>query len=171
MYLLLVVVVYILFARYFVDWKRWREFYPTIQFYILCNLTYNFLFYQHTLWRYKAVTVSWLNHTLIELTFTFFIVPVVLFMYLQHFPQQTKNKLIYLCVWIGYFSAIEWLFEKKGLFVYENGWNGWWSLVFNIISFTILRLHFRRPLLALSLSLPIIIILLFFFHPELHELK
>jgi hypothetical protein len=99
MYLLLVVVVYILFAKFFVDWKRWKEFYPTIQFYILCNLLYNFVFYEHTLWRYKAVTVSWLNHTLIDLVFTFFIVPVVLMIYLQCFPKKRKKEIcIFRCV-------------------------------------------------------------------------
>lgn len=72
MYLLLVVVVYIIFAKKFVEWDRWQEFYPTIQFYIICNLLYNFLFYQHTLWRYKAITVSWLNHTIIDFTFSLF---------------------------------------------------------------------------------------------------
>lgn len=49
MYLLLVIVVYIVFAVKFVKWKRGKEYYPTIQFYIICNLLYNFLFYQHTL--------------------------------------------------------------------------------------------------------------------------
>ncbi|HYK75002.1 MAG TPA: CBO0543 family protein [Pseudoneobacillus sp.] len=170
MYLLLVIVVYIILAKIFIDWRRWKEFYPTIQFYIICNLLYNFIFYQHTLWRYKAVTVSWLNHTFIEIAFSFFILPVVLMTYLQYFPKG-KKKYLYIGVWIAYFSVIELLFTKKGLFVYENGWNGWWSLVFNSISFVIIRLHFVRPLVALTISLPIIIILLLFFHPALHELK
>lgn len=38
MYLLLVILVYILFAVYLVDWERWNEFYPTIQYFIICNL-------------------------------------------------------------------------------------------------------------------------------------
>ncbi|MHC0039596.1 CBO0543 family protein [Pseudoneobacillus sp. C159] len=171
MYLLLVVAVYVVFAKVFVDWKRWREFYPTIQYFIICNMLYNFLFYEHTLWEYKAVTIPWLNHTFIELVFTFFIVPVVLMIYLQYFPKERRKKFIYLGVWVAYFSLIEWLFEKKGLFVHENGWNLWWSTLFNLITFTLIRLHFRHPLKALVVSIPIIIILLCFFHPSLAELK
>ncbi|WP_442598506.1 CBO0543 family protein [Neobacillus sp. D3-1R] len=170
MYLLIVMVVYILFAKVFIDWKRWKEFYPTVQYYIICNLLYNFIFYQHTLWRYKAVTVSWLNHTIIEIAFSLFILPVVIMMYLQYFPKGRK-KYFYIGIWVAYFSVIEWIFTKKGLFVYENGWNGWWSLLFNVISFVIIRLHYKRPAFAMMISIPIIIILLYFFHPALHELK
>jgi hypothetical protein len=170
MYLFLVIGVYILFAKIFVDWKRWKEFYPTIQFYIICNLLYNFVFYQHTLWRYKAVTVPWLNHTLIEISFTFFIVPVVIMIYLQYFPKGNR-KYLYVGIWVAYFSFIEYLFEKKGLFVYENGWNFLWSTFFNLIAFTIIRVHHKNQLAALIISIPLIILLLLFFHPTLQELK
>jgi hypothetical protein len=171
MYLFLVVGVYIFFSIKFVDWKRLKEFYPTIQFYLISNLLYNFVFYQHTLWKYKAVTVPWLNHTLIEITFTFFIIPVVLMIYLQYFPTGKRKKYIYLGIWVTYFSVLEFLFQKKGLFLYENGWNIWWSILFNFITFTLIRIHHKKPLVALCVSVPIIVVLLFFFHPSLHELK
>ncbi|MGD6896249.1 CBO0543 family protein [Bacillus infantis] len=170
MYLLLVILVYILFAVYLVDWKRWNEFYPTIQYFIICNLLYNFLFYNHTLWSYHAVTVDWLNHTLIELAFTFFVLPVVLMIYLRFYPKG-KKSFAYIAIWIAYFTALEYVFYKKGLFIYENGWSIIWSGVFNIILFTMVRLHSIKPKLALALSLPIIIILLCFFHPDLKDLK
>jgi hypothetical protein len=170
MYLLLVLVVYIIFAKIFIDWKRWKEFYPTVQFYIICNLLYNFIFYQHTLWKYKAVTVSWLNHTMIEIAFSLLVIPVALMIYLQYFPKG-KKKYLYVATWVAYFSVLELLFIKKGLFVYDNGWNGWWSLLFNMITFIIIRLHYKRPLLAILVSIPIVIILMLFFHPSLNELK
>ncbi|WP_226086737.1 CBO0543 family protein [Mesobacillus sp. S13] len=171
MYLLLVIVVYIIFAKKFVKWHKWKEYYPTVQFYIICNLLYNFLFYQHTLWKYKAVTVDWLNHTLIEIAFTFFIVPVVLMIYLEYFPKERLRGLLYVLIWVAYFSGIEYLFEAKGLFVYENGWNAWWSVLFNIITFTVVRIHYKNALAAFLISAPIIAVLLLFFHPALHDLK
>ncbi|SFB13224.1 MULTISPECIES: CBO0543 family protein [unclassified Bacillus (in: firmicutes)] len=169
MYLLLVVAVYIFFAKYFVDWKRWEEYYPTILYFIVCNLTYNFVFYDHTLWMYKAKS-GWLNHTIIDLVFSYFIIPVIIMIYLRFFPTG-RRKYIYLVAWIAYFSVIEWLFAKKGLFVYENGWNLKWSIMFNIIMFTLLRVHFKKPILALALSFPIIVVLLIFFHPPFSHLK
>ncbi|MEO2078418.1 MAG: CBO0543 family protein [Bacillus sp. (in: firmicutes)] len=170
MYLVIVVVVYFIFAKVFVDWKRWKEFYPTIQYFIICNLAYNFIFYNQTLWAYKAVTVQWLNHTIIELVFTFFIIPVVIMIYLQYFPKGKKG-IIYIVVWIAYFSIIEYLFYKRGLFLYDNDWGLIWSSIFNTIMFIILRLHYKNPLAAMLCSIPIIAILLFIFHPMLHDLK
>ncbi|WP_328824241.1 CBO0543 family protein [Metabacillus schmidteae] len=150
---------------------RWKDYYSTVQFYIICNLLYNFLFYQHTLWAYKPKTVEWLNHTLIEITFTFFIIPVVIMIYLRYFPKGWKKVSIYVGLWIMYFSFIEILFSKRGLFIYDNGWNEWWSTLFNIIMFIVIRIHFISPLRSLLISLPIIILLLFIFHPTLSELK
>jgi hypothetical protein len=170
LYLLLVLVIYVFFAKHFVDWKRWKEYYPTVQYFIICNLLYNFIFYQHTLWKYKAVTVSWLNHTLIEIAFSFFVVPIALIIYLQYFPKK-KSKFVYVGVWISYFSALEFIFYKKGLFVYENGWNVSWSILFNLITFVMIRVHYLNPLMAILLTIPISIILLFFFHPSLVDLK
>lgn len=169
MYLLLVVAVYVLFAKYFVDWKRWEEYYPTILYFIVCNLTYNFVFYDYTLWMYRAKS-GWLNHTIIDLAFSYFIIPVIIMIYLRFFPTD-RRKYIYLFAWITYFSVIEWLFSKKGLFVYENGWNLKWSILFNIIMFILLRVHYRKPILALALSFPIIVVLLIFFHPPFSHLK
>ncbi|MGN7178808.1 hypothetical protein BK139_18865 [Paenibacillus sp. FSL R5-0490] len=172
MYLLLVVLVYVFFAWKFVDWKRWKEYYPTVQFYIIANFLYNFLFYNHTLWAYRAVTLDWLNHTFIEITFTLLIIPVVVMIYLRYFPEKNlKKKIFYIGVWIVYFSVLEYLFSKKGLFVYDNGWNFWWSVLFNLIMFIMLRMHYKKPGIAMAVSLPIIAILLWFFHPHLIDLK
>ncbi|WP_252183396.1 CBO0543 family protein [Rossellomorea vietnamensis] len=170
MYLLLVVLVYIIFAKVFVDWKRWQDYYPTVQYYLICNLAYNFVFYNHTLWKYKAVTVDWLNHTLIELTFSFFILPIVIMIYLRYYPQGKKSY-VYVLIWIIYFTFLEFLFYKRGLFIYENGWSVGWSLVFNIIMFVMLRMHYKNKLLALIVSIPIIAVLLMFFHPSLGDMK
>ncbi|SET57034.1 hypothetical protein SAMN05216389_11529 [Oceanobacillus limi] len=170
MYLIIVVVVYIIFSILFVDWKQWKSYYPTVQYFILCNLLYNFVFYNHTLWKYEAITVSWLNHTLIDITFTFIIVPVVIMIYLRYYPTGRK-QFLYMAIWIAYFTVIEYLFYRKGLFIYENGWNPFWSCIFNIILFTFVKIHYKNALLAIILSIPTIIILLLFFHPSISELK
>lgn len=170
MYLAIVLVVYAIFAYFFVDWKNWKSYYSTIQYFIICNLLYNFIFYNHTLWKYRAVTLDWLSHTLIEIAFSFFIVPIVIMIYLRYYPIG-KKQFIYISIWVTYFTIIEFLFHKKGLFVYENNWNLFWSGVFNVILFSVLRIHYKNPLIGMVVSLPIIVILLFIFHPSLSDLK
>ncbi|MBM6619598.1 CBO0543 family protein [Bacillus suaedaesalsae] len=170
MYLLLVLIVYVFLGYYFVDWKNWKDYYPTVQFYIICNLFYNFIFYNHTLWRYNGITFSWLNHTFIEISFMLFVIPVILMIYLRYFPKK-KKPYLYVAVWVAYFTSLEFIFHNKGMFIYENDWNLFWSGIFNVIMFTILRIHYRNPLVGIIVSIPVITILFLFFHPTLAELK
>lgn len=170
MYLFLFVCIILITGKICVDWTQWRAYYPTIQFYIICNLLYNFLFFQHTLWAYNSITLDWLNHTIIELIFTFIIVPILMMIYLQYFPT-TKKKYLYVGVWITSFSVIEYFCSIKGLFLYDNGWSIWWSILFNTIMFSVIRVHFKNNILGFLVSIPIIIILMLFFHPELNQLK
>jgi hypothetical protein len=170
MYLLAIVILYVSLSIKFLDWKRWKDHYATIQFFIIGCLLYNVIFYQHTLWAYKSVTWDWLGHTLISIIFTLIIIPIAIMFYLQYYPNG-KKQVLYIFTWVAYFTSMEFLFSRLGMFVYDNGWNVGWSLLFNIIMFTMLRLHDKRPLLALILSVPIIVILLMYFHPPLAELK
>ena len=170
MYFAIAVAVHLMLAYFLVDWKRWKEFYPTIQFYIICNLMYNFLFFNHTLWAYKPRT-PWLNHTIIDLTFSFIIIPIMLMIYLKHIPKLFSNALFYLFAWVVTFTVIEYLFQRAGLFIYQNGWGIINSAIFNVIMFSVLGLHFKRPLYAILVVIPVITILLFFHHPSFGDLK
>ncbi|KAA0549931.1 hypothetical protein FZW96_00855 [Bacillus sp. BGMRC 2118] len=170
MYLLLVLGILVFLGYYFVDWKNWKSYYPTIQFYIICNLFYNFIFYNHTLWKYNSVTISWLSHTLIETGFTLLVLPILIMIYLRYFPEN-KKPFLYIAVWVLGFTLLEYLAEKKELFIYENGWSILWSGLFNLIMFSILRIHYRNPITAFLVSIPVILILFQFFHPSLPKLK
>ena len=169
MYLILIVTVYLIIGYFFVDWKRWREFYPTVQFYIIFNLLYNFIFFNHTLWAYTPKS-PWLNHTIIDLTFSFIILPIVIMIYLQYFPVQ-RRRVLYISTWIAFFTMTEFISQKKGLFTYSNDWDLYNSAFFNIIMFCILIIHHKRPLVSILLAIPIIMILLYFHHPSFIDLK
>lgn len=170
MYLIFVVVVWVIIAGKFLDWRRWKEFYPTVQYFIICNLLYNFLYYNHSLWEYRAKTTALLNHTLIDVTFTFIIVPLAICLYLQHYPPG-RRQVFYVLLWSVSFWAIEYVFFRKEMFLYKNGWSIWWTFGFNLIMFAMLRLHYRSPLLALGLSVPITAGLMLFFPLPFDALK
>lgn len=170
MYLAIAVAVILILAYFLVNWKRWEDFYPSIQFYIICNLMYNFIFYNHTLWAYDPKS-PWLNHTFIDLTFSLIIIPIMLMIYLNHIPKLFKNTLSYLSAWVIVFTVVEYLFQKTGMFIYNNGWGIINSAIFNVIMFSVLAIHFKRPLFGILLAIPIIAILLFFHHPSFGDLK
>ncbi|WP_110114282.1 CBO0543 family protein [Bacillus sp. CGMCC 1.16541] len=171
MYLLLVIIVWILFAYKFVDWSKVKLQYPTILFFIVVNMTYNMIYYQHTLWAFRGVTIDWLNHTIINLAFTFFICPVALTIYLQRFPHHRRIKYAYIAIWVMFFSILEYLFAHKGMFVYDNGWNGWHNVWFNLVLFIILTIHYRKPVIAIALSILVSCIFFLVFPVPISSLK
>ncbi|WP_404429924.1 CBO0543 family protein [Sutcliffiella horikoshii] len=171
MYLLLVIVVWILFAYRFIDWANWRKHYPTVLFFIAINMTHNMIYFNHTLWAFRGITLEWLNHTIINLAFTFIIVPAGLFIFLQRFPRQRRNQFIYLAVWVVFYTALEWLFSLKGMYVYDNGWNNWYNFILNLVLFVILRMHDKNPVRAILVSIVLGILFVFMFPVPWESLK
>lgn len=163
MYLLLVVLVWIWFAWKFIDWSRVKEQYPTVIFFIAVNMTYNTLYNDHLLWAFRGITADWLNHTIINLAFTFFICPVALIIYLQKLPSDRKTAYLYVGVWIVFFTIIQTLFAHKGMYVYGNGWNGWHNIWLNTLLFLSITIHYRKPAITLLLAVPVAIIFYLFF--------
>ncbi|HYK71701.1 MAG TPA: hypothetical protein VEV44_01015 [Pseudoneobacillus sp.] len=64
------------------------------------------------------------------------------------------KKLIYILKWLVIFILFESLLLKFNHVHYYNGWNIGWTILFDIIMFLMLRLHFKRPLWAIILSFP-----------------
>lgn len=131
MYLLLVIIVWVLFAWRFIDWTQWRRQYPTVLFFMLANFLYNYFYYNHTLWAFRGITAEWLNHSIINFAFTFIICPAGLVIFLQRMPKSKSNRIFYFAVWIGFYTALEWLFSMKGMYVYDHGWNNWLNIPLN----------------------------------------
>ncbi len=171
MYLVMVVLVWIAFAIIFLDKKIIQQTYATVQYFIIFNLVYNFLYYNHTLWEYQGLTTPILNHTFIELSFTFIILPIAVVVYLKYFPSQKYHQLFYLFFWVVFFTFIELLFYKMEMFRYDNGWGVTDSLWFNVLMFFMIRLHYSRPFLTMMLSIIITIVLIQFFPIPLDKLK
>ncbi|MFC0523825.1 CBO0543 family protein [Pontibacillus salicampi] len=171
MYLLMVVMVWILFALIFLDKAIIQQTYQTVQYFIIFNLVYNFLYYNHTLWEYQAITTPVLNHTFIELSFTFIILPIAVVVYLKYFPVSRGHQIWYLGWWVVFFTFIEFLFYRMNMFVYDNGWGVLDSLWFNVLMFFMIRLHFLKPMVAFLMSIIITIVLIQFFPIPLDKLK
>jgi len=171
MYLLLAVCVWIILGVGYVDWKRWKEYYPTVLYYCLVNLLYEFLYYNHSLWTFRTASSSILNHTIINLAFLSVINPIAIMIYLQRFPQKRMTKVVYVLAWSFLYWIIEFIFSQKGSFVYGNGWSIWHSAWFDPLMFIMFRLHFTKPLLALGVTLVIIAVFLSFFPVPLSSMK
>lgn len=152
------------------DWKNWQLYYPTILFMIVGNFLYNILTYNYPIWMYQDSLFP--NHTITDIFNSFVLFPAVILLYLPRFPKEGMIKKVrYIVLWVIVFVSVEWLLSYFGLFSYYNGWSIIWSLIFNIGMFTILKVHFQKPLLAWIISVIVILFLIIYFDVPIEKMR
>jgi hypothetical protein len=133
------------------DWRNWKKYHSTILFFISGNFLFNYLTYNYSLWTLSDFFLP--THTLNDLAVTLIAFPCSSLIFLGRYPEHSIiAKLNHILLWIFIFVTIEYFMLLIGLFHYEHGWNLWWSILFDIMLFPILRLHYKRPLLTYFLS-------------------
>jgi hypothetical protein len=157
------------------DWKQWRDYYPTILYYIIGDLLKFALLYHYTMWTYQETIMGesiLRNHTIISIMIMVIVYPSTILIYLGRFPQTRWRKLAWISFWTILYTSVEFINEKYlNLINHHHGWNIGWSLLFNFVMFTLLRIHFKNPLLAWGLSIPWVIFLLNVFNVPIDRMK
>jgi phosphatidylserine synthase len=132
------------------DWRNWEQYHLTMLFVVAGNLLYNFMTANYFLWRLDPDFLP--NHSMTELIYSFIIFPGTVILFLSNYPVGTGKQIKHHVKWILIYIGMEGLFLLTGRIIYQYGWNIWWSLAFLCVMFPIIRIHYKRPLLAYFLS-------------------
>ncbi|MFC5653707.1 CBO0543 family protein [Paenibacillus solisilvae] len=151
----------ILAAWKYADWKNWQQYHSTMMYFALGNLLYNFLTANHFLWKLKPDFLP--NHSLTEMVYTFIIFPATVLLFLSTYPKRDKKLIGHYLKWIGIYVGVEWFFMMTGRIIYQYGWSLYWSIIFDILMFPMLRLFYKRTLLAYAISLLMCIFWVWYF--------
>jgi hypothetical protein len=144
-------VIILLAAWIWGDWKNWQKYHTTMLFIAVGNLLYNFLCANHLLWKINPDILS--NHTTTEMLYTFIVFPATAFLFLSNYPEGLWKQVMHISTWIGIYVVVEWLFIMTDRIVYQYGWGLGWSALFDLHMFPILRLYYKKPLIAYALSI------------------
>lgn len=144
----------------FGDWKHWSKYHATVWYWIGCDLLAGLFTRDYRLWWYTDAVLPAIVDNLLQM---FIIYPSAMLIYQYHFPKRRVYQGFYILIWVSWWSLVELYLVYKGRFQYGHGWTFWWSVLFNVISFLMLRLHYRRPLTAYAFSVPISIGLFWYF--------
>jgi hypothetical protein len=142
------------------NWKKWREYYPTILYYIIGSLSYNFIFYKKPLWLFQSL----INHTFSEYLDDFVLWPCAIILFFTFLPRtKIIKQMVYTFIWAIFLSSIEGISYITKNIVYINGWNYLYTIAFNCILFPLLALHYKYPLIVWPISggLALLVMLLF----------
>jgi hypothetical protein len=148
------------------DWRNWEKYHTVMLYFAVGNLTYNFLTANHFLWRLDSDIIS--NHTLTEMLYTFIIFPGTSLLFICNYPTKRLRVIIHYLYWIILYVGVEWIMTKTGHIDYQYGWSLLWSAGFDILMFPMIRLFYKKPLVAYLLSVPIAIFFLWYFNIPVH---
>ncbi|MGP4081255.1 CBO0543 family protein [Pseudalkalibacillus sp. R45] len=155
-------IIYIVAAWKWGDWKNWRVYYPTILFFIVGDLLYQFLFHDYSKWEYESFHMENamdFTHTHISLFVMVIKYPATILIYLGNFPEKKINIFFYILLWVLIYCINEMITLWVDGISFHNSWHYGWSILFNFIMFIILYIHHRNPLTAWGISILFIIIL------------
>lgn len=146
------------------DWKNLDKYYPTLLYFSVGNLTYEYIAHVNFhLWKMDGKGLF--PEIVADFILLFLIAIPAILIYLSNYPSTAKRRVLHIVKWIVIFTTVEWIGGKYfGIIKYENGWSIWWSFLFNIIMFPMLRLHFLSYKRALLCSIPCVFFYLYWFH-------
>lgn len=139
------------------DWKNWKKYHPTMLFIAMSDLLYNYLYYGHLLWEYRPLFIQ--KNTISTILATFIILPLSGLIFLSNFPGTWKKLFVRIAKFLVVYMSFELVFNLLGIIVHEHGWNLWWSLLWNVVMFSIWALHYKKPLLAYLAGAALIILM------------
>ncbi|MDG5789263.1 hypothetical protein QA612_17525 [Evansella sp. AB-P1] len=141
------------------DWRNWQKYYPTILFFILGDLAYNYIFYDYTLWEFDERIPLLKYDTFLVFSFMLLRYPATVLIFLGKFPKGMAKGTAWISLWVIIYIGLEMFDLKMGLIEHHNGWNLLWSFVFDIMLFVIIKIHHHRPIIAWALTIICSIIL------------
>lgn len=148
------------------NWHKWKEYLPTFYYLALFSCFYEYISYigNKHLWEFDR---NFISLFVTETMYTFIFYPCIIILFLGNFPEKSTAKVWYYTKWITLSIIIEALAFKLGAIKFAHGWSMGWEVLFYTTMYPMLRLHYKKPLTALALSVFFVLFYLLIFHYHL----
>ena len=143
-------------------WERWKEYLPTFYYWALFSCFYEYISYigNKHLWEFDR---NFISLFVTETLYTFIFYPSMIILFLGNYPKGKNKILLHYIKWISLSVIIESLALKLGAIKFAHGWSMGWEVFFYSTMYPMLRLHYRKPLLALIISVFFVLFYLLIF--------
>ena len=146
------------------DWRGWGKYYPTILYVYIGNVVYDMITCEKPFWAFGEIAK---NNYVLELIIITLIYPATVILYLTFYPKTISKQISYIILCVAIFIGIEAIALYTDGFIYYNGWNLYYSIVFDFIMFPLIRLHYKRPLLVWPVSILLAFVFIWWFNVPL----
>lgn len=144
------------------DWKNWREYHASMFFISTGGFLYEFIVKENSLWKFHPDLLY--GHEMVVIVYALITMPISILIFLSHFPNKWLQRIIYILIWSGIYIFVEWILYKFGRISYQHGWQFLYSFFFDIVMFSVLALHQKKPVSAYIISIFITCFLIAYFH-------
>jgi len=150
-------------------WRKWKDYYPTILFLFLADLVSDITQCQKNLWAFNELTIK---YPFLDLALMALLYSTTCILFLSSSNGSLKMQALNIALWAALYSGIEYVGYLIGDFKYYNGWNIYYSILMNLVLFSLANLHHKKRLLltwSLSLVFGGIFVWLFKIPLEMHQ--
>ena len=144
--ILVLVGLFIIICYRWGGWRNWQLYYPTILFLIAGDFISCFVSSSKPLWKYQETLVS---GAITQLLVALLVYPCTVLIFFYFYKYRRRHTALYLLLWVSIYSLLEYLGVKFHYFSYYNGWNFSYSVILDVIIFSLLIIHQKWPLAAL----------------------
>jgi hypothetical protein len=129
-------------------WKDWKQYHSTMLFFASMELIYNSISKEKDYFLWKIIPD--LNPSRIPVIglYIFIIFPLTALLYLRKWPNDPRKQVFHVAKWVAMYTFVEGIGSVFNRIVYDKGWDLWHSFIFNIVLFTGLILHHKKPVTA-----------------------
>lgn len=131
------------------DWRHWKLYYPTILYMLIGDFVVDILMNAKPLFGFGAFIEKF---PILDIVVMLLLYPSTVILYLTHYPKPAGKQALYILLWVGIYVAAEIAANATKGFCYHNGWNIWYSALFDMVMFPLLALHYKKPLLVWPIS-------------------
>ena len=90
--------------------------------------------------------------------------------FIPRFPKKALQIVFYMLFWVALAVGIEWMSYLLGSFKYDNGWNIWYTAVFDFFMYSMLLFFYKKPLFAILVSFALAFLMLIIFRVPLQNM-
>ncbi|WP_096156292.1 MULTISPECIES: hypothetical protein [Bacillus] len=138
--------------------KNFHQHVNSILYVCASNFLYYLLCKDYILWDFKSNIMS---SKAIRTIHLLFIMPLVLLLYLENYPKQKLDQLLYISKWVVSSAIIECVGQRVFKMIYfDNGWHIGWSLWIYVKMFIFSIMFKKYPFSVLATSFGITVYLL-----------
>ena len=164
-YHILLALVSLIIAWKWGDWRNWKQYYSTILYMIIGDLSCMLLTANKPLWQFESPMIS---GDFSEFVIAFICFPSTCLIFFAFYSKIRRfRKFVYILFLPSVstlYTFLEWISFKLGFISYHNGWNIFWSFAVNLFIFPLLLLHYKRSLWVWPISVALAALVIFIFH-------